>query len=281
MAEYLEDRAAKLAASAQKTQQTALSRAATIISRDYPDFLKTLAFSLLGSGKVLPEDITGETPKANAKKHRKSRRLGRHRNGIRPFPMSFPVGSGITWDNLYDVRTEKILSSVARYIAESRLFGADLEDIALEVREELPFRLQSFKPVPGNPEARYDFTANACFNLAKTHIRRRMREIEQGMPTISLEEHLDPEGEFKLKDAIGYDDPAVRRYEVLDELRLVFPQLEPQDQAIAFLGAYLGLSLSQMSARLGLSETGVEYRFKTVIPRIAREIRDRDLGGAK
>lgn len=281
MEETIHKNAAK-AASAQKPQQNELARAAAIISRNLPDFLQPLANALLKGGIARPQDFTGETPRrANEPKQKQSRRRGRPRNGIRPFPTSFPVGSGITWDNLYDARTEKILSGVARYMAESRLFGADLEDKVTVVREEIPFSLQRFRPVPGKPDARYDFTAHAAYNTAKNLIRQRLREIEQGMPTISLEENLNAEGELTLKDTLSCEDTALRRDEAIDTLRLVFPQLEEQDQAIVFLSSWLELSISQIADRIGMSPNNVHYRLNTVIPRTAKEIVERDLGGAR
>lgn len=273
---------AALAASAQKPQQNELARATAIISRNLPDFLQPLANTLLKNGIARPQDITGETPRrANEPKQKQYHRRGRPRNGIRPFPTSFPVGSGITWDNLYDARTEKILSSVARDMAETRLFGADLEDKVTVIREELPFRLQSFTPVPGKPESRYKFTSTAVYNMAKSLIRQRLREIEQGMPTISLEENLNAEGGLTLKDTLSCEDTALRRDEAIDTIRLVFPQLEEQDQAIVFLSSWLELSISQIADRIGMSPNNVHYRLNTIIPRTAKEIVERDLGGAK
>lgn len=273
---------AALAASAQKPQPNELARAAAIISRNLPDFLQSLANTLLKNGIARPQDFTGETPRrANEPKQKQYRRRGRPRNGIRPFPTSFPVGSGITWDNLYDARTEKILSSVARDMAETRLFGADLEDKVTVIREELPFRLQSFTPVPGKPEFRYKFTSTAVYNMAKNLIRQRLREIEQGMPTISLDENLNAEGGLTLKDTLYCEDTALRRDEAIDTLHLVFPQLEEQDQAIVFLSSWLELSISQIADRIGMSPNNVHYRLNTIIPRTAKEIVERDLGGAK
>lgn len=270
------------AASAQKPQQNELARAAAIISRNLPDFLQPLANALLKGGIARPQDFTGETPRrANEPKQKQSRRRGRPRNGIRPFPTSFPVGSGITWDNLYDARTEKILSGVKRYLAESGLFGVDLEDKVQEIREELPFRLQSFTPVPGKPESRYKFTSTAVYNMAKSQISRRQCEIGQGMPTISLEENLNAEGELTLKDTLSCEDTALRRDEAIDTLRLVFPQLEEQDQAIVFLSSWFELSISQIADRIGMSPNNVHYRLNTIIPRTAKEIVERDLGGAR
>lgn len=269
------------AASAKKPQSQAQSRAEAIIRRDVPDFLRELVFGLLASGAARLQDFTESAPKPNAPKYRPQRGRGRHRKGIRPFPTTFPAGTGITWENLYDEQTEKILNGVKRYLAESGLFGVDLEDKVQEIREELPFRLQSFSPVPGKPESRYKFTSTAVYNMAKSQISRRQREIEQGMPTISLEENLNAEGELTLKDTLYCEDTALHRDEAIDTLRLVFPLLEEQDQAIVFLSSWLELSISQIADRIGMSPNNVHYRLNTVIPRTAKEIVERDLGGAR
>ena len=269
-------------ASAQKPQSQAQSRAEAIIRRDVPDFLRELVFGLLASGAARPQDFTESAQKPNAPKYRPQRGRGRHRKGIRPFPMAFPAGTGITWENLYDEQTEKILNGVKRYLAESGLFGADLEDKVQEIREELPFRLQSFTPVPGKPESRYKFTSTAVYNMAKSQISRRQREIELGMPTISLEEKLDADGELTIEDTLAADDAASRREDALDTLRLVFPALEERDQAIVFLHGYLELSIAQIAERLGMSANGVHHRLTVVIPRTAREAVKCDLkGGAR
>ncbi len=102
------------------------------------------------------------------------------------------------------------------------------------------------------------------------------------MPTISLEEKLDADGELTIEDTLAADDAASRREDVLDTLRLVFPALEERDQAIVFLHGYLELSIAQIAERLGMSANGVHHRLTVVIPRTAREAVKRDLkGGAR
>ncbi len=281
MAESKIANAVRLTASALKPQQRALARARAVIGRDLPDFLQPLAFRLLESGAAHPQDFTGETLHPNARKQRHPRKRGRRRNGIRPFPTSFPEGSGITWENLYDARTEKILLGVTRYLEQSRLFGAYLEDKVLEIREDLPFRLQGFTPVRGNPEARYTFIAHAVYNVAKTMINQRLREIKTGAPTISLDETIDPDNELTLKDMLPYEDTTLRKAETLEILRKIFPLLEERDQAIVFLNAYLDLSISQVAERLGMCPGGIHNRLTKVIPSIAKKIAENMNGGVK
>ena len=278
MAESTNVRAAKLAASAQKPQHDTLALAAVDISSRFPDFLQSLVIRLLESGKAYPEDFSGKTPYSNTPKPKEARKRGRRRKGVRPFPTSFPEDSGITWSNLYDARTKKILDGVTVYLAKANIFGADLEDVVLEIREALPFCLQKFSPVPGKPDARYSFTANALFNLAKSKIGQRRREIQDGLPTISLEETLDDDGELPILDTVPCEDNEQRVSEALEVLRVVFPLLEERDQAIAFMSAYLDLSVEQIGERLGMSQNGVHYRLVKVIPRVAKKIAAQKLG---
>ena len=278
MADSTNVKAAKQAASAPKPQHDALALAAVDISSRFPDFLQSLVIRLLESGKAYPQDFSGKMPCFNDPKPKGTRRRGRHRKGIRPFPTSFPEGSGITWANMYDVRTEKILDGVAVYLAKTNIFGADLEDVVLEIREELPFCLQKFSPAPGKPDARYNFTANAAYNLAKSKIGQRRREIRDGLPTISLEESLDDDGELAIIDTIPCENNELRVAESLEMLRLVFPLLDERDQAIVFMSAYLDLSVAQIGERLGKKRGSIHYRLTKVIPRIAKKIAARTLG---
>lgn len=267
MAEHLNDLAAQ-AASAQKPQP---SLACEAIRETVPWPLRQVALDSLANGVLKPCDFLPD-PSAihDRRKHIRRNRVGRPVGAQRPFPTTFPAGSGITYENLYDSRTATILEGCVRRLRESGVFhGAELDDKRMYLMEELPFMMQGFRP-DGNPESRYKFASTALGNRVTWLIRQRNAELRQHGATVSLNECINGDGE--LMDALDerecpelcVRDRGLAAMECLEQLDLLVRRLDGETSLLILMKHVLGLKHETIASRLGLSRTAIARRLKAI-----------------
>ena len=278
MAEYLEDRAAKTVASARNPQHQFACEA---IRETVPWPLHRIALDFLAGGILKPGDFLPDpTAVRDRRKRIRRNRVGRPAGVQRPFPTTFPAGSGITYENLYDARMAAILAGCVRRLRESGVFhGSELDDKRVYLMEELPFMMQGFSP-DGDPESRYRFASTALGNRVTWLIRQRNAELRQHGATVSLNERIDGDGE--LMDALDerecpelcVRDRGLAAMECLEQLDMLVRRLARETSLLILMKHVLGLKDETIASRLGLSRTAIARRLKAIPDAAKRAMRE-------
>ena len=150
------------------------SQALAAISETIPAPLQPIAIQHLNGVCLKPEDFLPVSAKEDSRPKTSKGPVGRPAAAQKPFPESFPAGSGITYDNLYDSRTMKIIGGCLRRLHESRLFSeAELEDKRIELMESSPFMPQGFNPQTAVTDARYKFTSTVLGHMTSAIFNKR------------------------------------------------------------------------------------------------------------
>ena len=207
--------------------------------------------------------------------------MGRPKNAARPFPTSFPAGSGITFDNLFDEHTKRIIEACVRRLRETRLFGGgDLDDCRMELMEALPFMLQGFSPSKAVKDARFRFTSTSLGNLTTAIINRRNAELRQGAPTVSLNEKINEEGE--LIDALGEKDcpslcvrdKGLDGLMALDQLEFLVARMPERMSLLILMKHLLGMKDKDIASRLHVPRGSVNSLLSEIPVTAKRIMRD-------
>lgn len=250
------------------------TEALAAISETVPAPFQSIAFKYLNGICLKPEDFNQTPAKEGSTSKASERRVGRPTAEQRPFPTSFPAGSGITYSNLYDPRTMKIIGGCLRRLQESRLFSeAELDDCRIDLMEELPFMLQGFNPQAAVTDGRYKFTSTALGHRTDALFNKR----NSTQRPVSLNREINEDGE--LIDALGEKDCAdlcvydkgFAKMEALEELEYLASKLPERDVLLILMKHHLGMTEEEIAPRLQLSRSAVHKRLDA-IPELAKAI---------
>lgn len=250
------------------------TEALAAISETIPTPFQSIAIKYLNGVYLKPEDFLPTPAKEGSASKANKGRVGRPAAEQKPFPTSFPAGSGITYSNLYDPRTTKIIGGCLRRLQESRLFSeAELEDCRIDLMEALPFMLQGFKPQTAVKDARYKFTSTALGHRTDAIFNKR----SSTQRPVSLNREINEDGE--LIDALGEKDCAdlcvydkgFARMEALEELAYLVSKLPERDTLLILMKHHLGMTEEEIAPRLQLSRSAVHKRL-VAIPELAKTI---------
>lgn len=196
----------------------------------------------------------------------KAKHSGGFLKAIYTFQTSF--ADGITADNLFDSRTEKIIGCQAdRLVRTGLFFQHERDDIQQTLRLALLHEMSNF----ASGGDRYTFAANVVCNYGKNLIAKRAREREAtNGAVLSLDEPM-PGGETfgELLEDDGEITPyenAVRK----ESVRHLFSRLEKVDREIC-AGLMNGESLYDIARKIKMSRMGVTYRIQNFIRPVAAE----------
>lgn len=196
------------------------------------------------------------------------------------FPETFPEETGITYENLFDERTKKIIAAALRRLVSTGLFSNPPADQESEIRMKLPSKMLKFTPNPDDRDARYKFTSTVVYRMINTMISRRRKKYQV---IESLEKQVNKDGSITLADVIN-DEAADRmqsRMVACDQLGWYLPMLKERDRQILFMNVWLGLTYREIARRLGVTKTAIEKRLSIVIPNIVKSAMVKENGGAK
>lgn len=169
---------------------------------------------------------------------------------------------GITADNLFDARTEKIIGCQADRLVCTGLFPQhEREDLQQILRLALLHEMSNF--VSGSD--RYTFAANVAANYGKNLIAKRAKEREEtGGAVLSLNELL-PDGTTR-EDHIAKEDDCSESLK--DRVREFLTGLSETDRIIC--GALMGGAsirdiVNDKDLKLGMSFSGIRHRIVNII----------------
>lgn len=255
----------------------AMARATASFSREIPYPFQAIARKGLDSGTLKPEDFLPDPPAPVKQTKKRRSRSGRPANAMQPFPKSFPAGSGITYDNLYDQRTMSIIGACLERLRESGLFSdTRLEEVRAELMEALPFKMQQFKPMQAIQDARYKFTSTALGNMTTAIFNKAMAEATANA-TVFLNEPVN--GDAELMDVLSEQecpelyvrDKGLARMEALENLEFLVGKMSERDVLLILMHHVLNMTEETMAARLHCSKTAV-HKHLEVIPKHAKAI---------
>lgn len=250
------------------------SQALAAISETIPAPLQPIAIQHLNGVCLKPEDFLPVSAKEDSRPKTSKGPVGRPAAAQKPFPESFPAGSGITYDNLYDSRTMKIIGGCLRRLHESSLFSdAELEDKRVELMEKLPFMLQGFNPQTAVTDARYKFTSTVLGHMTSAIFNKRSSRQRP----ISLNQKINEDGE--LIDVLGEKDCAylcvydkgLAQMEALEELEHLVSNLPERYVLLILMKHQLGMTEEKIAPRLQISRSAVHKRL-AAIPELAKSI---------
>lgn len=252
-----------------------IARAAAL-RYDIPDYLYPTFQVLLSEGIISEQDF--EPSRGDAKvKDKEPSTSGQ----MQPYPVNFPAETGITYENIFDRRTEKIIAVALKRAVNSGLFLSPPIEVESAIRRKLPFAMLKFIPLPEKPDSRYVFTSTVVYNLVKSMITRKRGRISEDAETksqkpylVSLDREFNDNDRRNLLEIIPdrSSDRLKRQQEASEELVVILPRLSGRDRQILFMHSWLNLTYREIGKRLGISKSAVEKRLNSKIPHIARRI---------